>query len=397
MVESKPLFFCPFKLLQAAPQKNIQTDYLIIGAGIQGLITAFYLLEKNRRVTIIDKNRAGSGASWAGGGILSPLYPWRYNHAVQALALQSVDLYRPIIEKLRRHFEQKSTIHPALKLVKSGLRIADLIDFESAKAWLQENNVDYQDFTQSGKSGLYLEHIYQIENPVLLKALSEYLIDLGATVYEMSEEHSRDFDVNLSILKTPKGLVHCHYQTKILATGAWSSKVAGIPLGIEPVKGQMVCFAKNPESRCEITLDNGFYLIPRLDGKILAGSTIEFAEFDTRPNQAGYEKLLKKAFRQYPALKNVPIFAQWSGLRPGSVDGVPTIAAHPVWQNVYINAGHFRNGLTLAPASAKYLIDHVIPGEDDCNPFALKHASDEHIRPIISDPDKILKPKRIKS
>jgi glycine oxidase len=109
-----------------------------------------------------------------------------------------------------------------------------------------------------------------------------------------------------------------------------------------------------------MVLDGDQYLIPRRDGKILAGSTVEQDDFDKTTTAEARNRLNAFAVNLLPSLKNFPVINHWAGLRPGTEHGIPYIAKHPEVGNLFINAGHFRNGLAMGPASAQLMVDIVL-------------------------------------
>jgi glycine oxidase len=113
------------------------------------------------------------------------------------------------------------------------------------------------------------------------------------------------------------------------------------------------------ENLKQIVYQDGFYMIPRGDGYLLAGSTLEDVGFDTSTTETVRDELARKAESIMPSLKGMPIIKHWSGLRPGTPENMPTISAHPDIQNLYLNTGHFRYGLTMAPASARLVADLI--------------------------------------
>jgi glycine oxidase len=115
-------------------------------------------------------------------------------------------------------------------------------------------------------------------------------------------------------------------------------------------------------------LDESHYLIPRRDGKILAGSTVEESGFDKMTTNEGFKTLQQFATTLMPKLKTVAIINHWAGLRPGTQHGVPYIDNHPEIENLSINAGHFRNGLVMAPASAQLMTDLILKRTPYLNP-----------------------------
>jgi glycine oxidase len=122
----------------------------------------------------------------------------------------------------------------------------------------------------------------------------------------------------------------------------------------------MVLFDAKPDTLRHIVLDNDQYLIPRLDGKILAGSTVEHDDFNKTPSKTAHDQLVSFARNLLPILNDYPIIKHWAGLRPGTEHGVPYIGRHPSIANLSINAGHFRNGLVMGPASAQLLVDLLL-------------------------------------
>jgi len=122
----------------------------------------------------------------------------------------------------------------------------------------------------------------------------------------------------------------------------------------------MLLFDAKPETLRTMVLDKDQYLIPRRDGKILAGSTVEQDDFNKSTTAEARDQLTEFALRLMPALKNAPLIHHWAGLRPGTEHGIPYIDKHPEICNLSINAGHFRNGLVMGPASAQLMVDLIL-------------------------------------
>ena len=166
----------------------------------------------------------------------------------------------------------------------------------------------------------------------------------------------------------------------IFATGAWTGTIfehffpGMLAPKINPVKGQMLLYEAKPDTLPFMVLADDHYLIPRLDGKILAGSSVEHSQFDKTPTEQTYHYLKAFAETLCPALKSCPISKHWAGLRPGTARGIPYISRHPEIENLSINAGHFRNGLVMAPASAQLMADIVLaePTAVAPEPYRLK-------------------------
>ena len=149
---------------------------------------------------------------------------------------------------------------------------------------------------------------------------------------------------------------------RVCASGAWSGALlepTGIHLPIDPVRGQMILFKGRPGLLSCITLYKDRYAIPRRDGHVLFGSTLEYTGFNKQTTVEAREDLTRAAFELIPGLADLPIEKHWAGLRPGSPDGIPVVGAHPCIDNLYVNTGHFRNGVVLGLASANLLSDLI--------------------------------------
>ncbi len=356
---------------------------IIIGAGIIGMLTARLLRKANLDVTIIEQGYAGKESSWAGGGILSPLYPWRYSEPVSVLAKWGQQHYRNVLEAVRL----ESGVDP--EYLRSGLIYLDIEDeLTMARAWMQLHDYPFECLSAdalkqaepgladtANRSGWLTESIAQVRNPRLVRALQAALLELGVSI----EQHTQAVSFisekgSVKGVKTDKG--NFYADRVIVAGGAWSAqlleKCLKVPK-IAPVKGQMIVFKAEPGVVSHIVLSKGRYVIPRKDGHVVLGSTLEFNEFDKSTSAEVLDELKQEAWRIIPALINYPVAKQWAGLRPGSIDGVPYIGEHPELKNLYLNAGHFRNGVVIGLASCQLLVNQLL-GETpivDTSPYRL--------------------------
>ena len=343
-------------------------DIIIIGGGIAGLLTARELALSGVRVGLLERQSIGLESSWAGGGILSPLYPWRMAEPITALCRWSQAVYPQLAAALR----ESTGIDP--EWIRSGLLVNDCEDIEKARNWCERQAVSHAILTEkevaslepelsvSPKNPLYLPDIAQIRNPRLLKALRA---DLTAHGVQLLENHEV-FDIEIDQGKVKHIVTHqgkfsadCY----VVAAGAWSGLIgrfAALDLQVVPVKGQMLVFKAPPGLLKRIVLSSGHYLIPRRDGRILAGSTVEHTEFDKSTTEVVRRALAGFAQTALPALQECPIEKHWAGLRPGSPEGIPYIGRHPELPRLFFNCGHFRNGFVMAPASARLVADLIL-------------------------------------
>ncbi len=319
-------------------------DIIIIGAGIVGLSSAYELAGRGAKVSVLERGKAGMEASWAGGGILFPLLPWDYPEEVTSLALMGASLYPDLAEALRR----SSGIDP--EYVRCGMTVLPgKRPMGNAASWCESHDVSHFE-KENGE--FVLPDVAQLRNPRLIRSMRSSLESLGVTIREGCEALSLEKKGGRIIgLNTNKGF---HSAGNYVAcAGAWSRKLLGDDSpDIFPVKGQMLLF-ESSGLLDTILFRDGIYIIPRKDGHILAGSTLENAGFDKTVTAERF--LHEAAAEMLPELESLSPVKKWAGLRPGSPGNIPFICKHHQFDNLYINSGHFRYGVTMAPASAKLL------------------------------------------
>lgn len=329
---------------------------IVVGGGIVGCLTALDLIERGCNVTLVERNVVASQtsgeSSWAGAGILFPLLPWMYKDAINQLAIEGAAIY----PKLCKRLLTKTGIDSEHLI--SGMQILNPSNTNEATDWCEKNSVAYQ----QNVDGLLLPAVAQVRPPQLLKALRQALLQNGVTLLERTELKPLNFkeidNAELNCWQTIAGETITADQF-VVTSGAWSFELLKNTtqnLDIKPMRGQILLYEKTAEKLAHIVYANGFYLVPRKDGLLLAGSTLEDVGFDKNTTEAVKQELQIKAESILPSLKKTNILKHWSGLRPGTPDNLPTIAAHPNIKNLFLNTGHFRYGLTMAPASAKRIV-----------------------------------------
>ncbi len=351
------------------------TDFLIIGAGINGLLLARELLAAGASVRLLERGEAGREASWAGGGIVSPLYPWRYDSAVTALA----DWAQAFYPRLAAELQDQTGLD--VELNSCGLLMLDADDEVTALDWAakrdrsmarlgSEQIYEREPALSAGfESGLWMQDIANVRNPRLLHALlvglqqsDRFHLHQHMEVMQLHQSGSRIREVEVRTA-APAHSSSFKAEEVVVTAGAWSSKLlaaAGEVIPIEPVKGQMLLYQFDQTPVQSIVLHEGRYLIPRLDGHVLVGSTLEHVGFDKTVTAEAHNSLAASAQRILPALKGMAPVKQWAGLRPGSPQGLPSIGRLQSIENLSVSAGHYRNGLVLAPASARLLADILL-------------------------------------
>ena len=347
-------------------------EVVIIGGGIIGLATARALaLRGVRDVTVIEKNEFAREASWAAGGILAPQVEADAANDFFRLACASRDLYRGFARDLRA----ESGIDVELDLTGT-LCVAfteeEEAEFRSRYDWQRSEGLQVE--WLSGEQARILEpclservrcalrfpHDVQVENRRLLKALlisnkkfGVQLIDHCA-VQNLQVVAGRVHGVN-----TSQGLIGA--SSVIIAAGAWSSMIdPAKTIRIEPVRGQMLCFQAQPQIAGHVIYSSRGYLIPRADGRLLAGSTTEEVGFDSSVTDDGVSKITSMASEIAPPVTNLLLLDSWAGLRPRAADELPVLGMSGEIEGLVYATGHYRNGILLAPITGQVIAEMMV-------------------------------------
>lgn len=338
---------------------------VVVGGGIVGCMTAMQLQQRGYRVTVVERNliaaQTSGESSWAGAGIIFPLLPWLYQPVVNHLALAGAQAYPAICQRLW----QDTGINP--ECVQSGMLIRPPFDLPAARAWAEQYQVAIQEIDDT----LWIDSVLQVRNPRLLQALKAWLLLHEVTLLEHTQLMPLEESAHpLTRWQTTTG-DWLEADVFVVTSGAWSFellKQTAMQLEIKPMRGQMLLYHLPPNTLKHMLYHNGFYMLQRLDGHVLAGSSLEDVGFDTGVTAHMRAEMQAKAEALCPALKQAPILQHWSGLRPGTPHNIPTIGRHPNIENLFLNTGHFRYGVTMAPACASQvvaLVDAYVEGDED--------------------------------
>jgi len=324
------------------------SDCLIIGGGVIGMMSARMLAISGAKVTLIDQRECGKESSWAGGGIISPLYPWHYDDLTNDLSFKSQAVYEGLCDDLYH----SSGIDPQYR--KSGLLMMDEFETVEAQAWMKRYQVSYEDHV----NGALFTHVASVRNPKLLQALQIDIINKGVTIIENTPVDKLLINNNKVLgVNTTKGDFFA--DNVVACAGAWSGQLLDIKDDVFPIKGQMILLKAKIGDIEHIILDQGRYIIPRADGRILVGSTMENVGFDRSLDEVTKSSLYEFASERFPVLSSAKIEHHWSGFRPASRSGKIILEKSEKCDNLFINTGHFRNGLNMAPASANKITQLV--------------------------------------
>jgi glycine oxidase len=366
-------------------------DCLVVGGGVIGLSIAYELAKSGVSVEVIDKGVIGGEASWAGAGILPPANSEKAIHPIDRLRGDSHRLHPEWAAALREEtkidneYRRCGGVHLARRageaaflkgmaevLRDEGIRVRTLDGQElktiepALSPLIQRDGV---------RTALFLPDESQLRNPLHLLALKAACAARGVRFQE--QVAAREFTAvngRIERITTQSGTLKAG--SYCLACGAWTSlllRSLGLPNGVIPVRGQMVLFLGRPGAVRRIVNEGPRYVVPRIDGRVLAGSTEEEVGFDSRTTRAGVDGLVDWATSLVLDPSEFQVERTWAGLRPGSFDGFPYLGKIPMLANGFVAAGHFRSGLFLSPATA-VVMSRLIRGEDpgtDLSPFRI--------------------------
>lgn len=357
------------RLLYNAPVKT--WDVIIVGGGIIGLSLSIALRKRGATVLIVERGEPGREASHAAGGMLVDC-PLETHSALLLLATTSARMYPEFAYELE---------------TESGMKV-DLRDHGTIVFPAHEHARDWAEL--SSATGLLAAKLAQLE-PALADQnsdafyLKERVVDPRAlTAAALKTAKNRGVDFSSGDAVTSVNLSDDHVtgvtttKTSFLAekvvncAGAWSGQIGPYPFPTRPVKGQMLCLASpSRELLKHVIRSPQVYLIPRSDGRILAGATSEEAGFDKRTDPATMQRFHRAAIALIPKLVDAKILEDWAGLRPGTPDNLPILGSTPT-PGYYVATGHYRDGILLAPITAQVMAN-VVGGnrpDFDLTPFS---------------------------
>lgn len=340
-------------------------DILVIGAGIVGCAVAYELARRGASVSIVDDRPAGFGATQASAGMLAPFTEAAEGGPLLELGARSLDLYDRFVTRLRDDsgmtvpYERTGSLHVA-RVEESLAHLAATRDVLAARGVASDLLSSQQLREQEPHlgadvfGGLLIPlqgHVGAFEMTGALAAAAQRL---GARIVnDTPVRRVRSVDGGVAV-DTDTGTLRSDFA--VLAAGAWAGQIAvegvATPVPVRPVRGQIVHLGWSGAPLRRITWDERCYVVPRSDGTLLVGATVEDAGFDERTTVAGVRDLLEAACDLLPHAWTASLLSVKVGLRPGSPDALPAIGWSRAVPGLMYATGHYRNGVLLAPLTA---------------------------------------------
>ena len=351
-------------------------DVVIVGGGVIGLTIARALaLRGVRDVCLVERGNLGTEASWAAAGMLLPQVEADSQDAFFELACKSRDLYPAFAAALREEtgidveLDTTGTLYLALTehdheeiekryewQTRAGLAVERLSADEAREL--------EPCISESTLGALRFPKDIQVENRRLLSALANSVKKLGVTITTQTSVAAVLLEGNrVHGVQTARGPISS--APVVIAAGSWSSFIEPRPPipTIEPVRGQMVCLEAKPQLTRHVIYSPRGYLVPRQDGRLLAGSTSEHAGFAKCVTAGGIASVLRNALEISPAIADLPLADTWAGLRPHAPDGLPVLGPCGEIDGLFCATGHYRNGILLAPLTGELISEAIVSSQ----------------------------------
>lgn len=357
-------------------------DVAVVGAGLIGLAVAFELAGRGATVRVYDRAEPGHAASWAGAGMLAPYSEAAADEVLLELCAASLAEYPRFVDRVRDAGDVDARLHLD-GIVHAAFDEAHFQQLQQRVASLRERGIACDLLTRSQSlaaepwlgadtvGAIVVGGEGSVDNRRLGRALTAACHARGVSIVRAQTlrvecDQRRVLGVRSDVGFSAAGAV-------VNACGAWAGRVEGIPHhslpAVEPVKGQMLALEVPVGFVRRTTWVPSAYLVPRDDGRLLVGATVERAGFDTRVTAQAVNELLRAALGGAPALGAFTISETWAGLRPGTPDGRPFIGPTLV-DGLFVASGHYRNGILLAPITARLVADAIEGrGVDTLTPF----------------------------
>ena len=349
-----------------------ESEIIIIGGGVIGLSIARALaLRGVSDVTMIEKGDFGREASWAAGGILAPQVEADAADDFLRLACASRDLYPNFAQALLNEtaidieLDTTGTLYVAFT-EEEEREFQSRFDWQRSEGlaveWMNGDEARSIEPALSPKvrCALRFPNDFQVENRRLVEALLISTRNFGVQLIDQCEVNEISVkDRKVCGVGTSGEFIGG--STVVIAAGAWSSAIdPSATLHVEPVRGQMLCFRPEPQTLLHVIYSSRGYLIPRRDGRLIAGSTSELVGFDKRVTPEGVTEIGSMAAEIAPQIATLPLIDSWAGFRPRAHDDLPVLGMSSEIDGLCYATGHYRNGILLAPITGELIAEAIV-------------------------------------
>lgn len=371
------------------------TDAVVVGGGVIGCAVARELRARDLSVVVLERDRPGVHASWAAAGMLSPLAEADGPGPFLRLLIAARERYPALARSLLAQtsidigYREDGTLLLALTDEDEAL-------LEARWRWESEAGLPVERLDAAGareleptlsaevRWALRFPDDHQVDNRKLAAALQQAAAGAGAElrrdarVKRIVVERGRAVGAELEDGEVVRG------EAVVLAAGSWTGKIEGLPrpVPVGPVHGQLLALDTHGHGPRHVIDTPRVYLVPRADGRLIVGATVEDRGFSTLVTGGATRALRKAAAEAIPELADADVLEVWSGLRPGTPDGRPIVGADPDVTNLFYATGHYRNGILLAPITGEAIAASIAgdPAPAELEEFGIERFADQSPR-----------------
>ncbi|MGQ9572681.1 MAG: glycine oxidase ThiO [Dehalococcoidia bacterium] len=360
-------------------------DVIVVGGGVIGCAIAYYLTRAGAQVTVIERGEVGGEASGASAGILAPLELYVESDILRNFCLASLRLFPSLAETL----EDETGID--IGYLQSGiLRVAlsdkDADDLVELFQWQRSQGLPLEligpeplrhlepRLSSEACAAIYSPQEHQVSADRLTQALVQAAVARGAVLHRgMAVTGLVTNGSRVSGVRTRNGRLTAGQV--VLAAGCWTAALGrhlGVNLPVRPMRGQMLAFPNFSSPVRHIIFRDDGYLVPKANGFLFVGSTVEDVGFRNNTTTKALAGLRRMAAALVPSLAYVEVVSDWAGLRPGSPDGLPMLGPVPGWEGLSVASGHFRKGILLSPITGRLMAQWLTQGKTEMSlePFS---------------------------
>jgi glycine oxidase len=375
-----------------------KADAVVIGAGVIGCAIAWRLGQAGMRVLVVERGRIGGEASHAAAGMLAPSAEAEGASEFFNLTVASHAIYADFARELKAssgvdvEYRDEGTLYLALTE-------EDEEELGRRWQWLHEAGLNVKRLNagcalklepllnQTLRFALKFPGDHQVDNRRLMTALHGAARNEGVefrTHTEARELLTESVAGRSRIVGVMTARGEIHARTVVIAAGSWSSLLRcdeAQRFEVEPARGQMAAIEMPAPAARHVIYSRRGYLVPRLSGYLIAGSTTERAGYDKRVTAGGVASIIKNAIEIMPCVAGQAVVETWAGLRPRAPDDLPILGADPRVEGLIYATGHYRNGILLAPITARAIGELIVKGESsvDLAPFSVARFANRRV------------------
>lgn len=360
-------------------------DVIIVGGGVIGCSIAYYLAKSGVKATVLDQGQLGAGASNAAAGMLAPFSHTHGPSPFFDLCISGLSLFKGLPEELR----ESSGIdieYISRGIIKVAFTEEEEEQLKTPLGWQQESGLEVRwldslqlrsiepALPETVRGCVYSPEEHQVQSPRLVQAFAQAAARQGASFREGAPVTGLvTKGSKVTGVRVPDGELHAGHV--VLATGAWTGLYEGwlgLKLPVFPVRGQVIVLHQLPTPVTHSVGCTLGYIVPKVDGSVIVGATVEHVGFDKRVTAGGVSSMMKVVPVLAPTLAAAEFRGASAGLRPGSADGSPLLGPVPGWEGVSVAAGHLRDGILLSAITGVLMAELITTGSPstDLGPFS---------------------------